>query len=340
MAETLFTAADMANGIQLEEAADVIVQAIDSIRADIKINNLTELESIIKEYSLKEELTEAEIINAYKKVQEFSIYLRTFFKNFPQVKQYEKISYAFYSSNGYRYTSEAPSGLYVSNGVLYYNRQQTISEIQNSLRGQKNYKRVQKALSNHMKNYKRMLVGTYRGKRFNFGHIAEAFEDHLSSHHSSLYSLLNINFQSDSVFETMADISFESYLQELESSGRWDSHETVKQGWQHLRNSLGIQRGTVAGDVGAFQIKARNNKLANVSTIMSGLKLYSKIFDTSISSDTLCYDILRYLSEPYSRFNGDAADFANTVLSKEIEELLNKADENIRSNLRGVYIKI
>ena len=340
MADTLFTASDMANSINIEDAADVLVEAIDLIRAKIKINNLNNLESIIKEYSLKDNLTDEEIIDAYKKVQEFSFYLRTFFKNFPQVKQYEKISYAFYTSSGYRYTAETPSGLHVSDGVLYYNRQQTMLEIQKSLKGQFNYKKVQQALSKHIKDYKRMLKGTYRGKRFNFGHISEAFEDHLSSHHTSLYNLLNINLQADSVFEKMADIEFQNYLQEINSSNRWDTHETVKQGWQHLRNSLGIQRGTVAGDIGEFQVKARNNKLADVSTIVEGLKIYSKIFDPSVSSDILCYDILKYLSEPYSRFNGDAADFANTIISKEISELLDKADNNIRLNLRGVYIKI
>lgn len=91
------------------------------------------------------------------------------------------------------------------------------------------------------------LGAKVKGAKLNRGHVAEAYESHLASHHSNSYKLLN-SLNIDSVIDK-AIIAKE--ITELKVDW-WASHESPDGAWSHIRSSMGTQRGTVAGDVGRY----------------------------------------------------------------------------------------
>ena len=200
---------------------------------------------------------------------------------------------------------------------------------------------IQEVFNDHYKSYLNLIKGTYKGKkeigqkgsRISLGHVAEAYEEHIGEDHSESYKVLNgdadSNIQNSAVVKAMTALRAAGG-----EKAYWPPHESVDKGWLHIKHSLGTQRGTVAGDVGQFQVKQAKDKenatirLARFSTLEQGLKLYSKILgnDTKDSDiPKLAYDLANYISEPVSQRAADVLNFtAGKELSDELKSLRDK----------------
>ena len=96
----------------------------------------------------------------------------------------------------------------------------------------------------HYARYMDAIVGMYKGpaigskqkgSKLNRGHIAEAYEMHISAHHTQAYNLFNALDTPLSIMDKMA------YVLELETKGDeyWASHESPDEAWKHIRGAMG-----------------------------------------------------------------------------------------------------
>ena len=113
------------------------------------------------------------------------------------------------------------------------------------------------------------------------GHIAEAYEQHISEHHPAEYRVLN-NLAKSGNSLTVLDKMMLNFESDVDAVTYWDAHEGITKAWMHIRNSLGTQRGTVAGDVGQMQVKqgktgAGRIRLARLNTLKEGIGVYCAI---------------------------------------------------------------
>lgn len=257
--------------------------------------------------------------NAYKKVQEISIKLRNLLSNL-NVEQYQNISYALYYE-GHRYSLETlkPEWLRVSSkGVLELNLTRAVKELQDTdLQKAKN-----KIVEKHYKQYMNFIYSTTRSGSLrggvNKGHLAEAFEQHLSEHHKEAYGFLNTT-------EATSFTPFEKMASSQIGAG-W--HESASAAWLHIRQSMGTQRGTVAGDVNRFQVKSgsRENpklRLARFNTIKEGILNYSAIIGDE-DAMVVARRIAMYMSEPMRRTSQKLIDNIKDKTTQKVLEDINK----------------
>ena len=126
-------------------------------------------------------------------------------------------------------------------------------------------------------------------------------------------------------------LNFES---DVDAVTYWDAHEGITKAWMHIRNSLGTQRGTVAGDVGQMQVKqgktgAGRIRLARLNTLKEGIGVYCAIVSDEPVED-VALRIAKYISEPVRQTSSKIID---NIKDEKIRELLNednfKRAENI-----------
>lgn len=328
-----------------------LVNALNEIIKEIRSSS-TEYSSLIKSindlelnYKNLTASTKVEVMfNAYKKIQNISIEIRKLLQKYNiKAELYDNISYAFYytNSNGQtiRYSTDKLDLKWLrvsSTGELQINLTKAISDISSS--GLNNL--ISEIFTKHYESYYNLITGTYnerkpyKGKTYkraplNKGHISEAFEEHLSQHHPGFYSLLNSGLlfekNNESVLSKMAQV-------QINSQENWENknHESVTAAWMHVRHSMGSQKGTVAGDVGKYQVKfgtVENPKLrlARLSTLKNGIKLYSLILsdEDSLKVATL---LASYMSE---RVNKTSERLVDAIIDKEVSTLLENFDTEI-----------
>lgn len=288
---------------------------------------------------------------AYTAIQNISMQLRSLLTQFKiEAEQYNSINYAFYynNSNGQtmRYSTEHLdiSWLRVSSsGELQINLTKAVNDIAkdgiNTM--------VAKLFKEHYESYYNLITGTYNprkkfnGKTYkraplNKGHISEAFEEHLAEHHPNFYQLLNSGalYSNDINNNVLSQLSF---IQNHSDANNW--HETATQAWLHVRHSMGTQRGTVAGDVGRFQVKSGSSenpklRLARLSTLIQGIQTYSLILNKNKPSREVAILLANYMSEKISH---TSARLIDSITDKEIKQLLENFDSKIKS---GITINI
>ena len=323
-----FMPEDLESVLSLQDLATILKEIILEIRhSNNAYNNLQEkikeLEDNFQNISNNSSIQI--LFNAYQNIQTISLELRKALSNFIKLDTYDNIAYAFYFQ-GTRYTTEHFDLSAVQkkdDGSLWLNLDSAIKEIKNNIADKKRDK-VNQLFSEHYQSYLNLIQGTYNGKwgaRINEGIVAEAFESHIASHHSGAYQLLN----SSETFTSTIDKAIESQLQE---KGSW--HEGATQGWIHIRGALGTQRGTVAGDVGRFQVKSTKFtgsyskiRLTRLSTLKNGIQIYSEIISGE-PVEMVALKLARYLSEPVKAINVNNLNTAvnNLQLSQAMADFM------------------
>ena len=197
---------------------------------------------------------------------------------------------------------------------------------------------VNHIFNRHYAIFLQAISGTYngiigRGGALNMGHIAEAYEQHISEHHPAEYRVLN-NLAKSGNSLTVLDKMMLNFESDVDAVTYWDAHEGITKAWMHIRNSLGTQRGTVAGDVGQMQVKqgktgAGRIRLARLNTLKEGIGVYCAIVSDEPVED-VALRIAKYISEPVRQTSSKIID---NIKDEKIRELLNednfKRAENI-----------
>lgn len=264
--------------------------------------------------------------------------LRSLLSKYINLEVYDSIAYAFYF-NGQRFSTEnlKTDWMFVtSKGELRLSLDKATEELKKDIEGTAKEK-IFNIFNKHYTSYMNAIIGMYKGpaigskqkgSKLNRGHIAEAYETHISSHHSQAYNLFNALDTPVSVIDKMV------YVLELETKGDeyWANHETPDEAWKHIRGAMGTQRGTVAGDVGRFQVKQGANSIKNIyssqvrltslSTLRNGINAYNDILNPNIAPSIVARKIAMYLSEPVAKNERNIqAYIANKELSGEISKL-------------------
>lgn len=338
------------NYIPFEDLVNALNEMIISIRKssgtyDALIKDIKDLE---KNYNNLTETTDvSSMFMAYKAIQSISIQLRKLITDFKiEAEQYNNISYAFYynRSDGQtiRYSTDHLdiSWLRVSSsGELQINLTKAVNDIAkngvNTL--------AKKIFTEHYQSYYNLITGTYNPRKkfngkvykrspLNKGHISEAFEEHLVEHHPAFYQLLNSGFlfkqeSNESILAKMAQV------QQQDNGNNW--HETPTTAWMHIRHSMGTQRGTVAGDVGRFQVKSGSSenptlRLARLNTLIQGVKTYSLILNTDKPSREVAILLATYMSE---KITHTSARLVDAITDQEVKKLLKDFDAKIEQNI-------
>lgn len=346
MAETIkFMPKDLGDTITVGKLTEYLADQITSIRnsrQDYKelISSIKKLEKFSNTWQEKKDVTSA--LAVYEQVKKVSLQIRELLHTvLPAVEVYEKIDYALYY-NGKRYVARElkPEWLRVnSKGALLINLNHATKDIEKTYNDDL-VNRIRILFNNHYQLYLNMIQGTYgwnsgskielgkRGARVNLGHVAEAYEEHLADDHSGdnankVYQILMIDKQEELSSSLLnAASAFEKHQVVLH---QWIDHESIDAGWNHIRHSLGTQKGVVAGDVGSMQVKQTSGKdgnelrLAHQSTLKKGVALYSKILDSSQPAYIVAYQLAKYLTEPVSQ---ESAELLTNKVSGTIDEEL------------------
>lgn len=340
-----FVPEDFDSVLTIEDLTAYIRELIFSLRqgnnvTQTMLQDIEKIEQIAKQELSKDSSIE-ELFSAYELIKKFSMNLRSELSKKFSLETYDSIAYAFYF-NGNRYSTEELDAKWLikkSDGELRLDLNKAIQDLEESFED-KQKKKVQEIFNNHYNSYLKAISGMYQkatgypigaqkfGAKLNRGHIAEAYEAHLSEHHGLAYNFLN-NFD-DTPITTMDKMLKALDLSKMKDD-YWANHESPDEAWRHVRGALGTQRGTVAGDVGRYQVKqavSSSNKystqvrLASLSTLKRGIKLYSDIFNPDIDVNALAGQLARYLSEPVKKTEQNLQAYAaNKSLSQELEKL-------------------
>lgn len=300
------------------------------------INNI----AIIANKGLSKGSSVQELLDAYEVIKSFSMKLRDKLSKKFALETYDSIAYAFYL-DGKRYSADTIEAKWLikkSDGELRLDLEKAVQDLDENFKG-KGKQKIQEIFNRHYNIYLQAISGMYekhsgypigaqvKGAKLNKGHVAEAYENHIAEHHSYAYNFLN-NFNNTTI--TVMDKMILSLDKETQDN-YWAAHESPNEAWRHIRSALGTQRGTVAGDVGRFQVKQASTsdniystqvRLASLSTLKNGIKLYNDIFNPDIDISILARKIARYLSEPVKRDEKNLLAYAaNKELSKTLEEL-------------------
>ena len=279
-----------------------------------KLNKLNDYEKILNNNN-----DAREILNIYKEIQNISMLLRQLLSRFIDIDVYDKITYAFYY-NGERYETDTINEEWISyskkNG-LKINLKRAVDDL-SSAYSDEYKKEIKRVFDEHFKYFNAAIEGTYAGGKNNIGkggalnkgHIAEAYESHTEEHHPMYYKLLNHLLEGE-VSEPLPQILY--YSEDVDAVNYWAQHESIDQAWQHIRDSLGTQRGTVAGDVFGMQVKsatsnARRLRLARYNTLIDGIKTYSMILNPEVKVEEVANLIASYISEPMSKMSEKIID--------------------------------
>lgn len=346
-----------------EDMITIINNQIITMRKEYQTQNKTYLKlkkDIDKLLKLKLDENDVEsLFNAYKNIINISMELRNIFKTIGiELDQYKKIDYALYYE-GRRYSTKELdiSWLEVDNkGGLQINMQKATDDLEKIYKDSIDAK-VNKIVQEHFIKYwmalsnMQGLHNTYvpgqtnvniKSLGFNRGHAAEAYEEHLQTHHNKLLNALNNASENKKV--TMNSAVVKSFIKDAEVDVRkWYVHEDPNgpdNMWLHLRHSLGNQAGTTAGDVGSTQVKAIINykghpdwqslHLASLNTLKDGIERYGAIFSEE-DSLSVSKKIVDYMTESITTMDRGATnnlvktmgeDVYQKTGMKEVDELI------------------
>lgn len=296
------------NGIStIDDLTNDIIEIIKPIRENQKeyreiIEQIKGMESFL---NINENSSISVLLQAYKKLQNFSMEMRKLLKRFiANIELYNNITYALYYNNE-RYITEEINIDWLtkqSDGTLLLNLQKATKEIKEALRDDVN-NHIRDLLKDHYLKYFNAISGMYngtigRGGKINQGHVTEAFESHLALHHSNSYRFINQvgnkNFTIDKMILSQIEEDF--------TINYWADKENPDAAWAHIRGALGNQRGTVAGDVGFMQVKrganrGKRTRLVTLKNLQMGISYCSDIINPQIPIETVAKNIATYLSE-------------------------------------------
>lgn len=145
-------------------------------------------------------------------------------------------------------------------------------------------------------------LGSIKGG-INFGHIAEAHERIVETHHKLLRNYLFAPTLSEATLEDEIYIFKTQEINILQTSGsNWYDIHSTRETWDMILQSLGWLRGTAAGDIGTIQVKSTSStsstlNLTSVLNLRIGWGLYSKLFDKSIPASDLAKAIALYITD-------------------------------------------
>lgn len=340
----LFTKEDFDSVYLRDELELILVELITSIRSSSNAintklqNSIEKLKTLFQHRNYGTGATKVnKIYQIYKEIQSISLQLRKLLSTKINLEQYDSINYAFYIQ-GQRYSVEQlrPEWLYLNKNGLYIRLGNVKKDIDNEMSDlqKEAADTVRQMFQNHYQLYLNAITGMYKGNkgigtkgsRLNKGHVAEAYERHLQSHYHEGYKILNSLTATDLNENLMLQIQNLN----LNTDGkRWDDYETPTEAWIHIRQSLGNQRGTVAGDVFSRQVKqtprgSGSLRLTSLQNLKEGIEAYSAITDTTKSVQEVAHKIALYLEEVIQVSDMDKelqAEITNRALSKDIIDL-------------------
>lgn len=345
MSDISFSPDDFDAVLTIEDLSSHIEKIIVEIRAgNIGLSNINEQLDKLQSASIvgiNSNSSVNELLTAYKTVQSVSMSLRSLLSKYVNLEVYDNIAYAFYF-DGQRFSTEnlnADWMFVTSKGELRLSLDKAAEDLKKEMEGTAKEK-IANIFNKHYKSYMDAISGMYlkatgyplgakvKGAKLNRGHVAEAYESHISGHHSQAYILLNSLEAPTSIMEKMI------YALEMETHGDeyWAKHESPDEAWKHIRSSMGTQRGTVAGDVGRFQVKqgassstniySSQVRLASLSTLRNGINAYCDILNPKIAPNVVARKIAMYMSEPVAKTERNIKAYAaNKYLSEEISKL-------------------
>lgn len=354
-----FETKDFEPFILLEELEQYLITIIKQARESSSYNQIwNELNIIEKEFKKVEgQKITYNNINTFllilEKIQSTSLKINSLLPVFLQ-QDYNSIEYTFYYE-GQRYTTKQLSAEWLKpkkhGKALGISLTQAVNQIKSNINNEM-AKSIQDIFNQHYASYVNAISGMYSevnkrqlGKdRINYGHVAEAFERHLSEHHSNIYPLLNslsdADLENDNTFIQIKKLYNQLIKEKMpKGAARWDVEEDPYEAWRHIRESLGNLRGTVAGDVGGRQVKQAKGddrwgatlSLASLYNLKDGFNRYSEIFSDT-PPEIVAHKIAMYISSPISE---DAkkmlVEKSNQDLGQEINKLERKLIRSIKT---------
>ena len=262
------------------------------------------------------------------------------FKN----ETYDGIEYSFYY-NGQRYHTDTIKAEWLtassSTGELKLRLNHATQDLEVAVaeRVEQSYA---EAFNNHyakmLKGFSTMYSGKIgRGGAINYGHLAEAFEEHMSQHHKEATRAIDqLAMSSENL--SVVEKYIISFVDQEKGTVGW--HEAPKETWAHVIHSLGIQRGTVAGDVGKSQVKQSKTgspriRLARLNTLIEGVQVYSDIFNPNKTPTEVAQKLASYISEPMRKV---AEAIVDGVIDKDIQSALKELNDSIDKNPISIHL--
>lgn len=197
-------------------------------------------------------------------------------------------------------------------------------------------------VNDHLASYQNLIVNTYRGDKiigkdapFNYGNIAEAFENHLQQSYKDIYRALRES-------KTLTSEEFDSFSDTLNSlpknDDKWTLEENATDGWKHLRASFGQLKGTVAGDAGPVQVKealgdsGEWDNLQSYYDVIKTYNLFTNIFNNKGDIHKMAMSMAKTLTENVQK---EALDFIEDLSDKDIFSQLPKYNiRNLSFNIK------
>lgn len=341
--EQIFTKADIADLINTQEAVNYLAEQIELIRTGQdgqeydkllkvlnKLNRYRRYLRPVEKWGVRTRKASS-LFNAYKAMIQASLELRRILATkFKLIEPYDTIQYAIYYK-GKRYFLESLKPAYLrvtSAGNLNLNLRKAVNDITNYAQNAM----TNDAINQHYGIYQTFIEKTYngtigKGGSLNYGHISQAFESHLSEHHTTIYQQW-LKSQSQGANPITGENQIENLSKELQATTYWGEHEDPTVGWIHVRHTFGQLRGTVGGDVSQVQVKSAQGdsvdlQLMSLDTLRDGLKVFGPILDKENYPDSkiVAKNIIMYLTERPSNMS---VNVINNITNENIDASLEK----------------
>ena len=160
-------------------------------------------------------------------------------------------------------------------------------------------------------------------------------------HHKAAYDIVNfLNSTTDTL--TVAQKAYIGFASDADSVNYWSTHEGMTAAWLHIREAMGVQRGTVAGDVLSRQVKSARKKdasivrLASFNTLKTGVQTYCKIISDEPAIN-VAKQLIKYMGEPVRRI---ATTVINGVTITDVADSfkhINKVIDNYKQQKIKVW---
>ena len=343
---------DLGEVITDDALTEAFVAMIEEVRASDSSSYVTLKEEISKleklDVSNSANRTPLELFTIYESILRTSIELRKILNNFMQgVAQYDAIEYSFYYQ-GKRYTTDRIKAEWLvasqHSGLLRINLDKAVADLKKE--NVDSYREsINELFNKHYATYEAAITGTYKGEighrgALNYGHIAEAYESHIIKHHKAAHDIVNfLNSTTDTL--TVAQKAYIGFASDADSVNYWSAHEGMTAAWQHIRETMGVQRGTVAGDILNIQVKSARKKdasivrLAKFNTLKTGVQTYCKIISDEPAIN-VAKQLIGYMGEPVRKM---ATSIVNGITITDIADSFKHVNEVI-DNCRQQKIKV
>lgn len=273
-------------------------------------------------------LSEMSMYNLYQQIQQIALELRKMLPNLTASDKYDSIKYSFYYQNRIYYMDElrpewlaarekGRSGLQVNLKKAAEDMDKELAGIANTISGtiklhilnmfEIHYKKFYAGIEGMYEQQNKHQIGG-KGSRINRGHVAEAHERHLQEEHNEIYRYATRSYSVNKLSrqEIQEAHHFSSIFARTNQVKYFSQHEDVEHMWQHIRDSLGYQRSTVAGDVYERQVKqvkegASNSwlRLTSYNNLKLGLTFFKEIFNLDIPAETVALKLALYMSDMF-----------------------------------------